>query len=143
MRIAMMYSCSIVNQSVLWTAYGSPTPPRKKLLSLSTGYESGHITDAILLRTIELSQVTGLTIFYALGSAMSIHAHTAKAPLATKTYERFPAYTKRFVGWVYVPLARNDRVLLLGIRARRAYIDKCTFLVSPKPTVDSEQTILT
>ncbi|KAL2675433.1 hypothetical protein Neosp_011618 [[Neocosmospora] mangrovei] len=113
--------------------WDTPAPPRQGLKKITTGYElSGPIPDAILLRTIELSQVTGLTIFYAVGSVMSIHAHTAKAPLATKTYERFPGFTKQFVVGAYVPLAPNDRILNLGIRGCKPALDRCSFLIRTK-----------
>jgi hypothetical protein len=69
------------------------------------------------IRTIDLQRITGLTFFYSSqGRQYGIHAHTMSEPTALSTFNQVSRYLRSPLVWVYIPIAKNDRITAFGIR---------------------------
>ncbi|KAI0896563.1 hypothetical protein F4806DRAFT_431498 [Annulohypoxylon nitens] len=65
-------------------------------------------------RTINLRKITGITFFFEQGNIFNIHAHTANAPTAIKTWKRLDSHHRRSAAWIYMPVSPNDDVIAFG-----------------------------
>lgn len=58
----------------------------------------------------------GITFFYAMGHVHGVFAHTFTAPCAYTLYQRFPDSLQRYIVWVYLPIAREDKIIGFGTK---------------------------
>lgn len=63
-----------------------------------------------------MTSVTGLTFFFSGGTFSAIHAHSHAEPYAVIPPESLSRRNQAYVSWVYVPLAKDDEILALGLR---------------------------
>ncbi|CAH0046411.1 unnamed protein product [Clonostachys solani] len=70
--------------------------------------------------TIDLRRCDGLTFFIVPSGVHAVHAHTPESPDAVEAFERLRLYYDGPVTWFYMPLAADDEVLAVGLRARRS-----------------------
>lgn len=68
------------------------------------------------LFAVDLNRIRGLTFFFIWGAPYGVHVHRSEESCAMDTCERFPNRTRLGLVWVYLPVAAEDRVLVLGTR---------------------------
>ena len=66
------------------------------------------------LRTVSLSNITGLTFFCKGERIYGIHGHTSILPSARQEYENLPERLRKHVVWTYVPMEGIKGLGLLG-----------------------------
>jgi hypothetical protein len=78
-----------------------------------------------VLRTIDLSKITGLTFACLNGIVYGIHAHTETASCTEASFRHMSLRPKRgpCLVWLYLPLPPGDEVQLFGISRRSAVGD--------------------
>ncbi|KAL7623258.1 hypothetical protein AAE478_006939 [Parahypoxylon ruwenzoriense] len=99
---------------------GQPTPriwntPDPPDLSLCTPYISAYPSWQRFL-AVDMGRVAGITFFFSSGRLFGIHTHYSKTSDAMPTYCRFSHRRRRGIVWVYQPIAKHDRLLVLGVR---------------------------
>ncbi|KAI1506026.1 hypothetical protein F5X99DRAFT_404574 [Biscogniauxia marginata] len=107
--------------------WDTPTPPDQ----VHTTLYRADIGNSTQFRTIKLCDATGITFFFCHGNVYAIHAHTASAPSAKRTFESLSRRRQHTVTWLYVPIPPNDRITAFGTRlskSRNQYADGLCFL---------------
>ncbi|KAB5572269.1 hypothetical protein GE09DRAFT_1170482 [Coniochaeta sp. 2T2.1] len=93
--------------------WNTPAPPS---LSLCKAYPA-ELTSCRIISTVEMDEISGVTFFFSLGQLFGIHIHRSEESCAMDTFARdFPNRLRRTVVWIYLPISRHDRTLVLGIR---------------------------
>jgi len=65
----------------------------------------------------EMDSITGLTFFFISSRLRSLHVHHSGEPSAQNTFDQsFPNRPRSMAVWIHLPVAKRDRVLLIGIR---------------------------
>ncbi|KAB5576478.1 hypothetical protein GE09DRAFT_623594 [Coniochaeta sp. 2T2.1] len=85
-------------------------------LSLCKAYPA-RSTSCPILHAVEMDEISGITFFFASGQVYGIHIHRSKDSCAMDTFAR--SLTDRLqehVVWIYLPISRRDRILVLGAR---------------------------
>ncbi|KAF5551720.1 hypothetical protein FNAPI_7326 [Fusarium napiforme] len=117
-------------RSVMWDTPGPPPVGRMQFFTAS----GKSLPCNVRLRTLDLRGTRGLTFFYIGSSLRAIHSHTSRFPTALTTYARLSELDRRDVVWAHVPIAPNDRIIGLGIRASSMEDD----LTSPSVLIRTE-----
>ncbi|KAI1104521.1 hypothetical protein F4804DRAFT_306751 [Jackrogersella minutella] len=65
-------------------------------------------------QTINLRKITGITFFFSQGNIFHIHAHTAAASTAIRTWEHLSPQCQKLATWIYLPISPNDDIVALG-----------------------------
>jgi hypothetical protein len=68
------------------------------------------------LHAVDLNGTRGMTFFFLSGQLVGVHVHRSCGSCAMDTYERLSSRRRRSVVWIYMPIAPEDRVLVLGAR---------------------------
>ncbi|KAL2759487.1 hypothetical protein ACRALDRAFT_2030768 [Sodiomyces alcalophilus JCM 7366] len=68
------------------------------------------------LHAIELDRICGITFFFVGGELYGIYVHHSPDSCAVEVYKRFPNRRRLRAVWCYLPIARKDRVVVLGTR---------------------------
>lgn len=68
------------------------------------------------LFAVDLKRTRGLTFLFIRGAPYGVHVHRLEESCAVDTCERFPNRTRLGLVWVYLPVAAEDRVLVVGTR---------------------------
>lgn len=95
--------------------WDTPTPPNIEECILYPW----DTTNTTQFKTIDLSQIFGLTFFFSYGGIYDIHAHTKTWPCAQSTYRKLSRRRQSAVAWIYVPISRTDSIALIGERLLR------------------------
>ncbi len=102
--------------------WNTPAPPSLSLCPSTPRH--AHVCQT--LYTAEMDHATGFTFFYISSKLSSLHVHHSGEPSALNTFIRtFPNRQRRFVAWIYLPVAKRDRVLLVGIRQGQESWARC------------------
>ncbi|KUI63587.1 hypothetical protein VM1G_10402 [Cytospora mali] len=67
-------------------------------------------------RTANLEETRGMTFFYSMGRICGIYAHSLTETCALSIFERFSKTLQPYLVWIYLPIARKDRIIELGTR---------------------------
>ncbi|CAI4215870.1 unnamed protein product, partial [Parascedosporium putredinis] len=66
---------------------------------------------------VAMDSIRGITFFFSEGTLRAIHIHTSHQSCAMDTFERTFSGRRRWsMIWVYLPIEKCDRVVVLGIR---------------------------
>ena len=68
------------------------------------------------LFVVDLNRIRGLTFLFFWGEPYGIHVHRSEESCAMDTCSRFSNHNRLGIVWVYMPIAPEDRVLVLGTR---------------------------
>ncbi|KAI1265982.1 hypothetical protein F5Y18DRAFT_435432 [Xylariaceae sp. FL1019] len=94
--------------------WNTPSPPD---LQLCRAYEI-ELQRYLRFRrlfAVDLDRVRGITFFFSHG-LHGVHVHRSTASCASSSLQRCSNRRRRFLLWYYLPLADQDRILVLGIR---------------------------
>lgn len=72
--------------------------------------------DWLRYRTVDLAKIRGITFFYHFTSLVGIHVHDSSHSCASATFNRLLNWRPKVTVWVYLPIARRDRVVAVGVR---------------------------
>lgn len=117
----------------------TPTPPTLT----DCVFTRSNISEAFLFRTVDLSQISGITFFFKGRDIIAVHAHTSAAPHALTTYDRLPLDTPDHAIWAYLPMPPTDVVEEFGAQVEpaedgiRGYSLEC-LLVSSDNQVENQ-----
>ncbi|KAI1464152.1 uncharacterized protein F4812DRAFT_214061 [Daldinia caldariorum] len=92
--------------------WNTPDPPD---LFLCTPYISSYPSWQRFF-AIDTGCISGITFFFSLGRLVGIHPHYSNALDAMPTYRRFSHRRRRSLIWAFQPIAKHDRLLVLGTR---------------------------
>lgn len=93
----------------------TPTPPAWPACNMSINQE--HLARKWPRLTVaNLEGITGITFFLDYGSITGIHIHYPGETSALDTYNKLASSVGRCCVWNYVPIAKDDRVIGIGVR---------------------------
>ncbi|KAL3602902.1 hypothetical protein FPOAC2_07218 [Fusarium poae] len=95
--------------------WNTPTPPD---LSSCKAYGSSF-SSSQCFHAVEADRISGITFFFSSGQLFGIHVHNSEESTAIATYEGFSRRRQRGIIWIYLPISKNDRILVLGVRQGR------------------------
>ncbi|GKU07225.1 hypothetical protein FLAG1_10981 [Fusarium langsethiae] len=95
--------------------WNTPAPPD---LSSCRAYGSS-LSSSQHFHAVEADRIRGITFFFSSGQLFGIHVHNSEESSAIATYERFSRRRQRGIIWIYLPISKNDRLLVLGVRQGR------------------------
>ncbi|PSR75357.1 hypothetical protein BD289DRAFT_447826 [Coniella lustricola] len=97
--------------------WDTPGPPIKHLhFSPRLTLRSQRIETAIQYRTINLTAISGITLFYSQGMPFGIFAHRIATSSALRSYQHFSKLRQDTSIWIYLPIAAQDTVVCLVLR---------------------------
>ncbi|KAL2021088.1 hypothetical protein VTK56DRAFT_7507 [Thermocarpiscus australiensis] len=93
--------------------WNTPAPPS---LTLCKAYPT-DLASCRAFHAVEMNSIKGITFFFSMGLLFGIHIHRSEESCAMDTLTRnFSNRRRRTVVWVYLPISKRDRALVLGIR---------------------------
>ncbi|KAI0474610.1 hypothetical protein F4859DRAFT_74248 [Xylaria cf. heliscus] len=95
--------------------WNTPHPPN---LQLCRGYETRSTSQYQRFSAVELASIRGITFFFSRHQLYGIHIHRSGAPDALSSFQRITPRRRRITIWCYLPIAKQDRILVLGLRMR-------------------------
>ncbi|KAK4210339.1 hypothetical protein QBC37DRAFT_442797 [Rhypophila decipiens] len=98
------------------TIWSTPSAPRSLYLRKP---HCPPFADGQLMHAVKMDEVDGITFFFSAGNVVGIHPHLSSRPsCAMDTLRTLSEEMRGTVAWVYLPILRHDRVLLLGCGSR-------------------------
>ncbi|KAK4162351.1 hypothetical protein QBC43DRAFT_380020 [Cladorrhinum sp. PSN259] len=95
---------------IIWN---TPAPPS---LSLCKAYPT-DLDSCQIINAVEMDEIEGITFFFSFGQLFGIHIHRSEESCAKDTFARtFSPRHERTVVWIYLPIARHARILVLSTR---------------------------
>lgn len=67
-------------------------------------------------RTIDLTNVQGITFFYSVGRLWGVFPHVSARSSALSTYQSLPELRQRSMVWIYMPIGPKDKIIAMGTR---------------------------
>ncbi|KAI1157820.1 hypothetical protein F5B18DRAFT_665679 [Nemania serpens] len=93
--------------------WNTPSPPD---LQLCQAYEKKRLFQFQRFFAVELDGVRGITFFFSSRHLYGVHVHRSTAPCASSSWQRLPPRRRRSILWCHLPIANQDRILVLGVR---------------------------
>ncbi|KAK3941536.1 hypothetical protein QBC46DRAFT_430920 [Diplogelasinospora grovesii] len=92
--------------------WNTPAPPS---LTFCKVYPAERACQAFY--AVEMDEIKGITFFFSFDDLCGIHIHRSEESCAMDTFARiFQQPFRRAVVWIYLPISKCDRVLVLGMR---------------------------
>ncbi|KAJ8130984.1 hypothetical protein O1611_g2643 [Lasiodiplodia mahajangana] len=93
--------------------WNTANPPA---LQLCRAYEIESLTQYQRFFTVELAGIRGITFFFSLHQLYSLHIHRSSTLCALPSLQRVPPRRCKSISWCYLPIAKRDRIVVLGVR---------------------------
>ncbi|KAI1477525.1 hypothetical protein F4774DRAFT_388568 [Daldinia eschscholtzii] len=93
--------------------WNTPNPPE---LNFCNPYIRGYNPSWQRFFAVDTGRISGITFFFSSNRLLSIYPHYSNTSDAMATYRRFSYRRKRDIVWVYQPISKHDRLLVLGVR---------------------------